>query len=46
MPAKFFIPNKMEQIAMKDYENRQKKSIGFVIVNAMVSEKKTRLDIN
>lgn len=40
MSAKFFIPNKMEQIAMKHCENSQEKSIGFVIVNAVLSGKK------
>lgn len=43
MSAKFFIPNKMKQIAMKRCGNSQEKSIGFVMVNAMVSgEKKTK----
>ena len=32
----------MEQIAMKDYKNSQKKSIGFVIVYAIVSGKRKR----
>jgi len=30
----------MEQIVMKDYKNSQKKSIGFVIVYAIVSGQK------
>lgn len=42
MSAKFFIPNKMKQIAMKHCENGQEKSIGFVIVNVIVSGKKKK----
>lgn len=46
MSAKFFIPNKMKQIAMKRCGNSQEKSIGFVMVNAMVSGKtKTKTDL-
>lgn len=41
MSANLLIPNKMEQIAMKDYKNIQEKSIGFVIVYAIESGKKT-----
>lgn len=37
MSANFLISHTMEQIVMKDYENSQKKSIGFVMVYAIVS---------